>query len=64
MPDRAKKIGKGMFLVHWLVPGRIGHVSLILDLENKLIHASALMPGQMELFDDGPIVDISRGKYM
>lgn len=64
VPYRAKKIGKDMFLVHWLVPGRIGHVSLILDLENKLIHASALMPGQMELFDGGPIVDVSRGKYM
>lgn len=64
VPYRARKISRDMFLVHWLVPGRIGHVSLILDLENKLIHASALMPGQMELFDGGPILDVKRGKYM
>ncbi|MBU1295934.1 MAG: MoaF N-terminal domain-containing protein [Gammaproteobacteria bacterium] len=60
---RARKIGKDMFLVHWLVPGRVGHVTLILDLGNKVIHASALMPGQMELFDEGPIVDVKQGKY-
>lgn len=64
VPYRAKKIGNDMFLVHWLVPGRIGHVSLILDLDNNLIHASALMPGQMELFDGGPIFAVKRGKHM
>ncbi|MGO2512319.1 hypothetical protein [Marinomonas polaris] len=63
VPYLARKMGKDMFLVHWLVPGRVGHVTLVLDLGNKVIHASALMPGQMELFDEGPIVDVKQGKY-
>lgn len=61
LPYRAREIASEMYLVHWLVPGRIGHVSLVLDLEGQRIHGSALMPGQMELFEEGPITSISRG---
>jgi hypothetical protein len=50
-----------MYLVHWLVPGRIGHVSLIVDLASMKIHGSALMPGQMELFEEGPITSAKGG---
>lgn len=63
VPYRARRINKDMFLIHWLVPGRIGHVTLVLDLASNTIHASALMPGQMELFDEGSIVDVKQGKY-
>jgi hypothetical protein len=61
LPYRARAIAQDIFLVHWLVPGRIGHVSLILDLVTNRIHGSALMPGQMELFEEGPIVSVHRG---
>ena len=53
LPYHARPIAEDIFLVHWLVPGRIGHVSLIVDLATNRIHGSALMPGQMELFEEG-----------
>jgi hypothetical protein len=59
LPYLAREIGEEMYLVHWMVPGRIGHVSLVLDLAGKTIHGSALMPGQMELFEQGPISEVT-----
>ena len=61
LPYRARPLADQMYLVHWLVPGRIGHVSLIVDLESMRIHGSALMPGQMELFEEGPITSAAGG---
>jgi hypothetical protein len=60
LPYRARPLADQMYLVHWLVPGRIGHVSLIVDLASMRIHGSALMPGQMELFEEGPITSVTR----
>ena len=61
LPYRARPLAEQMYLVHWLVPGRIGHVSLIVDLAAMRIHSSALMPGQMELFEEGPITSAAAG---
>lgn len=55
LPYLAMKIREGQFLVHWMVPGRIGHVALVIDLETRLVHVAALMPGQQELFDQAGI---------
>ncbi|MBW5435778.1 hypothetical protein FXB41_13575 [Bradyrhizobium canariense] len=51
----AREIRKDMFLVHWMVPGRSGHVALVIDLKERAVHVAALMPGQQELFDEAPI---------
>ena len=52
VPYRARAIRPGsIYLTHWMVPGRTGHVALIFDLEEKRVDAAALMPGMMELFD-------------
>jgi hypothetical protein len=48
---RAREVAPKMYLVHWLVPGRVGHVSLVIDFERNIVHVSALMPGQVEFFD-------------
>ena len=55
LPYRARQLRDGQYLVHWLVPGRVGHVSLVIDLVKKSIDVSALMPGQMEFFDAAQI---------
>jgi len=51
---RARKLRDGLYLVHWLnrspTMGNI-HVALIIDLQRRLMHASAIMPGGFELFD-------------
>jgi hypothetical protein len=59
VPYLARRITDAITLVHWMVPGRVGHVSLVIDLDARRIHASALMPGAMELLDGGPITEIS-----
>ena len=58
LPYLARPIADDIYLVHWMVPGRIGHVSLVIDLATNRIHGSALMPGQMELFEEGPITSV------
>ena len=45
LPYLARPLADQMYLVHWLVPGRIGHVSLIVDLASMRIHGSALDAG-------------------
>ena len=59
LPYLARPIADEIYLVHWMVPGRIGHVSLVVDLATNRIHGSALMPGQMELFEEGPITSVT-----
>jgi hypothetical protein len=61
LPYLARPIADDIYMVHWMVPGRIGHVTLIVDLVTNRIHGSALMPGQMELFEEGPITSVKRG---
>jgi len=48
---RARELRERQYLVHWLLPGRVGAVALVFDLEHKRVDAAALMPGQFELFD-------------
>jgi hypothetical protein len=54
MHYRARKLRDGLYLVHWLnrspTMGNI-HVALVIDLKQRLMHCSALMPGGFELFD-------------
>jgi hypothetical protein len=63
----ARRIRKDMYLVHWLVRsptmGNI-HVALLLDLAEKHVHVSALMPGGVEFFDIADIksMEWTKGK--
>lgn len=61
LPYRARSIRDGLYLVHWLIAGRSGHVTLIIDLERQEVHSAALMPGKFELFDIASI-DVSLEK--
>lgn len=60
IPYLARETDPDTYMVHWMVPGRIGHVTLILDLEDAKMFGSALMPGKMEMFQTGAISDIVR----
>ncbi|KAL3460194.1 hypothetical protein BJX64DRAFT_290516 [Aspergillus heterothallicus] len=51
IPYRARELRENQYLVHWLIPGRVGAVALIFDLEHMRVDAAALMPGKFELFD-------------
>jgi hypothetical protein len=55
LPYLARKIRDGMYFVHWMVPGRTGHVALLIDLPQKTVHVAALMPAQQEMFDEATI---------
>jgi hypothetical protein len=66
LPYRARKLRDGLYLVHWLNRspdmGNI-HVALIIDLKQKLMHCSALMPGGFELFDQAHFISMSWNKH-
>ena len=57
LPYYARTLREDQVLVHWMVPGRIGHVALVIDFAEQKIYASALMPFKMEMFD---VAEISR----
>jgi MoaF N-terminal domain len=59
LPYRARKIRENLFLVHWLNREGHIHVALLLDLERRQVHVSALMPGGIEFFD---IAEIEKGE--
>ena len=50
-PYQQREVRPGVFLVHWLVPGRTGHVALVFDIEQKQVDAAALLHDKSELFD-------------
>lgn len=51
VPYRQREIRPGVYLIHWLVPGRVGHVALVFDVEQKKVDAAALLHDKCELFD-------------
>jgi hypothetical protein len=57
LPYFARPLRENQVLVHWMVPGRVGHVALVIDFAERKIYASALMPFKMEMFD---VADISK----
>lgn len=59
---RARLVRPGLYLVHWLVRPPDGgniHVAMLVDLKERHVHVSALMPGGMEFFDRADIQTIS-----
>ena len=58
----ARRIRPQLYMVHWLVRsptmGNI-HVTLLVDLKERHVHVSALMPGAQEFFDIADIQTIS-----
>jgi MoaF N-terminal domain len=57
---RARKIRQNLYMVHWLNREHSIHVTLLLDLEQRQVHVSALMPGGIEFFDIAQIEKIDR----
>jgi len=59
---RARLIRPELYLVHWLVRPPNGsniHVALLIDLKERHVHVSALMPGGMEFFDIADIQTVT-----
>jgi len=58
----ARRIRPGLYLVHWLnrspEMGNI-HVALIIDLQKRVLYASAIMPLGFELFDMAKFEEMS-----
>ncbi|EXJ68789.1 uncharacterized protein A1O5_07720 [Cladophialophora psammophila CBS 110553] len=50
VPYRCRELRPDLFLAHWMVPGRQGHVALVFDLANNRVDCAALMPGLFEPF--------------
>jgi hypothetical protein len=61
VPYRQREVRPGMYMVHWMVPGRAGHVSLVFDIEQGKVDAAALMPGLFELFDRATLDEMYEG---
>lgn len=55
LPYYARKLREHQVLVHWMVPGRVGHVALVVDFAERKIYVSALMPFKAEFFDEADI---------
>ena len=59
---RARLVRPELYMVHWLVRsptmGNI-HVTLLVDLKERHVHVSALMPGGQEFFDIADIQTVS-----
>jgi hypothetical protein len=56
---RARKIRDGQVFVHWIVQESAIHVSLIIDLTEKRVHAGAMMPpNRWEFFDTATLQGI------
>lgn len=62
LPYRARKIRENLYMVHWLNREGHIHVTLLLDLERRQVHVSALMPGGIEFFDLAEIEKTERPK--
>lgn len=60
LPYLCRQIRDGLILIHWMVPGRSGHVAVMIDFTEKSIFVSALMPLKMEFFDSGTIYSAVR----
>ncbi len=55
LPYLARFVRDQLVMVHWMVPGRSGHVTLLIDFADNKIFVSALMPFKMEFFDSADI---------
>lgn len=58
---RARELKPGLVLVHWIVKQAAIHVALTIDLDEKRLHAAAMMPpNRWEFFDTAVIDTITR----
>lgn len=60
VPYVARALRGNMYLVHWVNPERTVHVTQVVDLAQREVNVSALMPGQWQLFDVGHISELTR----
>ena len=55
----ARKINDDLYLLNWHRPDRVEYVTILIDLENRILHTSALLEGTERHFDQANIVSIS-----
>lgn len=61
LPYRIRELRPDQLLVHWIVPAAAIHVALVIDLAERRIHVSAMMPpNRWEFFDTGVITAVVR----
>jgi hypothetical protein len=60
LPYLARPLRDDQVMIHWMVPSRVGHVTLVIDYASRQIFVSALMPFKMEYFDSGTIYSAVR----
>lgn len=58
MPYRARKLRENLYLAHWMIAGREGHITLVFDLDRKVVNCASLMPGKFELFESAQFEDM------
>jgi phenolic acid decarboxylase len=58
LPYRARKLRDGFYLIHWLPPHRTIHVTLLIDVNERRVHGSALLPDKVECFDIATIEEL------
>lgn len=56
---RARRLRDGLYLVGWAAKPIGLHVTLAIDLAQRTINVSALMPGPSEFFDTGSIHELT-----
>ncbi|KAL2846677.1 hypothetical protein BJY01DRAFT_247108 [Aspergillus pseudoustus] len=51
LPYRARELRENLYLAHWMVAERKGHITLTFDLQKRIVNCASLMPGEFELFE-------------
>lgn len=59
LPYRARRIRDGVYWVAWVGDPRF-HTTLLIDLEKRQMHASALLGGERSFFETAHIQEITR----
>jgi hypothetical protein len=58
LPYRARKLREDLYLAHWISSDRSVHTALVIDVAQRKVHVSGVLPGRLEFFDVGEIEEL------